>query len=65
MVEALAQSDPALRARLYEELGVDGVYDPNSHTVRVQVELGRRIGRVGGANSTIRLPSLTTTVAGR
>jgi hypothetical protein len=46
--EALHRSDPALRARLYEELGIDGLYDPNSHTVRVQVELGRRIGRVGG-----------------
>jgi len=48
LVEALHRSDPALRAQLYEELGIDGLYDPNSHTVRVQVELGRRIGRVGG-----------------
>jgi hypothetical protein len=37
-----------LRAQLYEELGIDGVYDPNSHTVHVQAELGRRIGGVGG-----------------
>jgi site-specific DNA recombinase len=48
LVEALNWSDPALRAQLYEELGIDGVYDPDSHTVHVQVELGRRIGRVGG-----------------
>ena len=48
LVDALDRSDPALRAQLYEELGIDGVYDPNSHTVHVQVELGRRIGRVGG-----------------
>jgi site-specific DNA recombinase len=48
LVEALNWSDPALRAQLYEELGIDGVYGPDSHTVHVQVELGRRIGRVGG-----------------
>jgi site-specific DNA recombinase len=48
LVEALDRSDPVLRAQLYEELGIDGVYDPNSHTVHVQVEIGRRIGRVGG-----------------
>jgi IS5 family transposase len=43
-----ARSDPALRAQLYEELGIDGVYDPDRHAVHVQVEFGRRIGRVGG-----------------
>jgi site-specific DNA recombinase len=48
LVDALNRSDPALRARLYEELGLSGVYDPNRHTVHVQVEFGRRIGRVGG-----------------
>jgi site-specific DNA recombinase len=48
LVEALDRSDPTLRAQLYQELGIDGVYDPNRHTVQVQVELGRRIGRVGG-----------------
>ena len=48
LINALDRSDPALRAQLYEELGIDGVYDPNSHTVHVQAELGRRIDRVGG-----------------
>ena len=48
LVDALDRSDPALHAQLYEELGIDGVYDPNSRTVHVQAELGRRIGRVGG-----------------
>lgn len=48
LVNALDRSDPALHAQLYEELDIDGVYDPNSHTVHVQAELGRRIGRVGG-----------------
>lgn len=48
LIDAFDRSDPALRAQLYEELGIDAVYDPNSHTVRVQAELGRRIGRVGG-----------------
>jgi len=48
LVDALDRSDPVIRAQLYEELGIDGVYDPNSHTVQVKVELGRRISRVGG-----------------
>ena len=48
LVDALDRSDPALHAQLYEELGIDGVYDPSSHTVHVHAELGRRIGRVGG-----------------
>jgi site-specific DNA recombinase len=48
LVAALDRSDPALRAQLYDELGISGVYDHNGHTVQVQVELGRRIGRVGG-----------------
>jgi hypothetical protein len=39
-VEALDRSDPALRAQLYEELGINDVYDPNRHTVQVQVGLG-------------------------
>jgi site-specific DNA recombinase len=48
LVGALDRSDPTLRAQLYEELGINGVYDPNRHTVHVQAELGRRTGRVGG-----------------
>jgi site-specific DNA recombinase len=48
LVHALDRSDPTLRAQLYEELGINGVYDPDRHTVHVQAELGRRIGRVGG-----------------
>jgi len=39
---------PLTRAQLYEELGIDGIYDPNRHTVRVRAGLGRRIGGVGG-----------------
>jgi hypothetical protein len=53
LIGALTHSDPALRAQLYEEFGINGVYDPGSHTVHVQVEFGRRIGRVGGADATI------------
>jgi site-specific DNA recombinase len=48
LVEALDRSDPTLRAQLYEELGINGVYDPDRRTVHIQAELGRRIGRVGG-----------------
>jgi hypothetical protein len=39
LIEALDRSDPTLRAQLYEELGINGVYHPNSHTVHVQAEL--------------------------
>jgi hypothetical protein len=63
LVDALDRSDPALRAQLYEELGIDGVYDPNSRTVDVQAELGRRIGRVGGPIGPRHLPGLTTSLA--
>jgi hypothetical protein len=48
LVETLDRSEPALRAQLYEELGIDGAYDPNSHTVQVKAELGRPTRRVGG-----------------
>jgi site-specific DNA recombinase len=48
---------------LYEELGINGVYDPDRHTVHVQVELGRRIGGVGGESATICLRGLTTSLA--
>ncbi len=48
LVDALDRSDPAIHAQLYEELGIDGVYDPNNHTVHLQAQLGRRIGGVGG-----------------
>jgi site-specific DNA recombinase len=48
LVEALDRSNPSQRAQLYEELGINGVYDPGRHTVQVQVELGWPIGRVGG-----------------
>jgi hypothetical protein len=62
LVEALNRSNPTLRAQLYVELGINGVYDPNRHTVHVQVEFGRRIGRVGGPTGTLRLPGFTTSL---
>jgi hypothetical protein len=51
------RSDPTLRAQLYEELGINCVYDPDRHTMHVQAELGRRIGRVGGATPTFGIPT--------
>ena len=34
LADALDRNDPAFRAQLYEELGINGVYDPNRDTVR-------------------------------
>jgi site-specific DNA recombinase len=48
LVAALNGSDPALRAQLYQELGIQGTYDPHSRIVVVQADLGRPIERVGG-----------------
>jgi hypothetical protein len=45
---ALDGADPVLRAQLYEELGIEGTYDPHSRIVVVQADLGRPIERVGG-----------------
>jgi site-specific DNA recombinase len=48
LMAALDCSDPALRAQLYQELGIQGTYDPHSRIVVVQADLGRPIERVGG-----------------
>jgi hypothetical protein len=48
LLVALDGSDPALRAQLYQELGIEGSYDPHSRIVVVQADLGRPIERVGG-----------------
>jgi hypothetical protein len=63
LVDALDHSDPTLRAQLDEELGINGVYDPDRHTVHVRAQLDRRIGGVGGAIGPRCLPSLTTLLA--
>jgi hypothetical protein len=48
LMAALDGSDPALRAQLYQELGIQGTYDPHSRIVVVQADFGRPIERVGG-----------------
>jgi hypothetical protein len=48
LMVALDGSDPALRAQLYQELGIQGTYDPHRRIMVVQADLGRPIERVGG-----------------
>ena len=48
LTAALDGSDPALRAQLYQELGIEGTYDPHGRIVVVRADLGRPIERVGG-----------------
>jgi hypothetical protein len=48
LLVALDGSDPALRAQLYQELGIEGTYDPHRRVVVVRADLGRPIERVGG-----------------
>ncbi len=55
---ALEGADPGLRAQLYEELGIQGTYDPHARLVTVRADLRRRTVRVGGADATIGLPAL-------
>jgi hypothetical protein len=45
---ALDGSDPVLHAQPYQELGIEGTYDPHSRVVVVRADLGRPIDRVGG-----------------
>jgi hypothetical protein len=53
---ALDGSDPVLRAQLYQELGIEGTYDPHSRVVVVRADLGRPIERAGGPTETLGLP---------
>lgn len=46
LLPLLDASDPALKARFYEQVGIEGVYDPKSHSVAVEARVLN--GRVGG-----------------
>jgi site-specific DNA recombinase len=48
LAAALEDADPRLRAQLYEELGIEGTYDPHARIVEVRADLRRRMVRVGG-----------------
>jgi hypothetical protein len=60
LATALDGADPVLRAQLYEELGIEGTYDPHARVVAIRADLRRPMVRVGGASATIRLPELTS-----
>jgi site-specific DNA recombinase len=52
LAAALDGADPVLRAQLYEELGIEGTYDPAARVVAVRADLRRPMVRVGGATRT-------------
>jgi hypothetical protein len=56
LASALEGADPVLRAQLYEELGIEGTYDPHARIVEVRADLRRPMVRVGGVDATIGLP---------
>jgi len=60
LAAALDGAGPRLRAQLYEELGIEGTYDPHALVVAIRADFRRRMVRVGGASATIRLPELTS-----
>jgi hypothetical protein len=63
LAAALESADPVLRAQLYEELGIEGTYDPHARVVAVRADFRRRTVRVGGADATIGLRILTESFA--
>jgi site-specific DNA recombinase len=63
LAAALDGADPGLRAQLYEELGIEGTYDPHARVVAIRADLRRPIVRVGGADATIGLRILTSSFA--
>jgi site-specific DNA recombinase len=63
LAAALDGADPVLRAQLYEELGIQGTYDPYVRVVAIRADLRWPMVRVGGAIRTLGLPRLTTLLA--
>ncbi len=47
-VGLLEMSEPALRSRFYEEVGLTGTFDPLTRSVEAVADLGVRKVRVGG-----------------
>jgi hypothetical protein len=45
---ALDGADPILRAQLYEELGIEGTYNPRARIVAIRADLRRHMVGVGG-----------------
>jgi hypothetical protein len=63
IVEQFADADPADRAGLYEQLGVDLLYKPTERLVLATADLGRDSEGVGGGTGPLGLPEFTTPVA--
>jgi site-specific DNA recombinase len=54
LLPLLEVSDPRLRARFYEEVGLHGTYDPKARVVNVEARVLN--GRVGGGTCTPSTP---------
>jgi len=52
LTDVLQQADPELRARLYGQLDLEVVCDPDKRQVTVKIEVCRGTVRVGGASLT-------------
>jgi hypothetical protein len=61
-VDQFATADPADRARLYQQLGIDLLYQPTERLVLASADLRWHIEGVGGSNSTICLRKVITTL---
>jgi hypothetical protein len=57
LAAALDGADPGLRAQLYQEVGIEGIYDPYTRVVAIRADLRRRMVRVGGATPTFGIPT--------
>jgi len=52
LTDVLQRADPELRARLYGQLGLEVVCDPDKRQVTVKIEVCKGTVRVGGASLT-------------
>jgi hypothetical protein len=49
LLALLDASDPVLKARFYDEVGIEGVYDPKTQSVAIEARVPN--GRVGGGDA--------------
>jgi len=63
IVDQFAEADPADRAGLYQELGIDLLYKPTERLVLASADLRWHIEGVGGGTGPLGLPEFTTPVA--
>ncbi len=62
LLPLLDASDPILKARFYDEVGIEGVYDPKTQSVAVEARVLN--GRVGGGTRSFWYQALATGFVG-